>query len=413
MKFTRSVIDRVTLDTIRAIAARDGWLLESADVIRAGFGGSAFTLTLDQGLEHSNDVVAQLNAHELIGEPGPHGTGIVAFASLPFDRSALAQLHVARYTLTQFKDGMTWLTSANGDDGWRALLDAVTTPLQDTQHVRSITYQPAPDEYAHNVALAVEILRRKEIDKVVLARAVVGSVLEPLDPAAIAQRLRQREPICTVYSMPIGNGWRYLGASPELLARRYAATVECHPLAGTIALPSSAAPDDYQNWLLGSTKNLHEHAVLVDDIVNILADSYDDIAADPSPSIVALRTVAHLGTWIKGSTNQRETAPDALALLRLLHPTAAVGGIPRTSAYELIRRLEQHDRGHYAGPIGWIDANGDGEWWVGIRGIMVRESEFEAWAGAGIVSESDPIAEREETRDKLASVLSSVLIDRV
>lgn len=413
MRFVRSTVDRLSLETIRAIAARDGWLLESSDVIRAGFGGSALSITMAQGLEYPYDVVAQLNAHELTGALGPDGTGIVAFASLPFDRSAPAQLHVARYTLTQFKDGSAWLTSAEGDSGWRGLLSQVHTPLQDTQNVRSITYQPAPDEYAHNVALAVEILRRKEIDKVVLARAVLGSVLEPLDPAAIAQRLRQREPICTIYSMPIGDGWRYLGASPELLARRKGPTVQCHPLAGTIALPASTAPDDYQNWLLGSTKNLHEHAVLVDDIVTILADSYDDIAADPSPSIVALRTVAHLGTWITGSTSHGESAPDALALLRLLHPTAAVGGIPRTSAYELIGRLEQHDRGHYAGPIGWIDANGDGEWWVGIRGLMVRGTEFEAWAGAGIVSESDPIAEREETRDKLASVLSSVVIDRV
>ena len=85
----------------------------------------------------------------------------------------------------------------------------------------------------------------------------------------------------------------------------------------------------------------------------------------------------------------------------------------KSFAYELIRRLEQHDRGHFAGPVGWIDANGDGEWWIGIRGVMVNGREFESWAGAGIVSESDPIAEREETKDKLASVLSSVLVDRV
>jgi isochorismate synthase EntC len=173
------------------------------------------------------------------------------------------------------------------------------------------------------------------------------------------------------------------------------------------------APDDYENWLLGSTKNLHEHAVMVDDIVNILASHYDTIEAQPTPSIVSLRTVAHLGTWISASASNAVTPPDALNVLRLLHPTAAVGGIPRSSAYELICRLEQLDRGHYAGPIGWIDANGDGEWWVGIRGVIVNGTDFEAWAGAGIVSESDPIAEREETKDKLASVLSSVLVDRV
>ncbi len=353
-----------------------------------------------------------LDAHELVGDEGPTGTGIVAFGSLPFDRNASARLDVARYSITQTRDGEAWLSELDGSPDFRSLLLDVAPALQETQNVRSITYQPTPEEYAHNVALAVEILRRKEIDKVVLARAVLGSVSDPLDPASIAQRLRQREPICTIYSMPTTDGRRFVGASPELLARRHGNQIECHPLAGTIALPPNVAPDDYQNWLLGSTKNLHEHGVLVDDVVTALSGFYDDITVDAEPSIVTLRTVAHLGTWVRGTATSAK-APDALEVLRLLHPTAAVGGIPRASAYELISRLEQHDRGHYAGPVGWLDANGDGEWWVGIRGVMVKGTEFEAWAGAGIVSESDPIAEREETKDKLASVLSSVLVDRV
>src|ERR1019366_8260557 len=128
---------------------------------------------------------------------------------------------------------------------------------------------------------------------------------------------------------------------------------------------------------------------------------------------VTLRTVTHLGTWIHGQHSQASLAPDALALLDVLHPTAAVGGLPRVAAYELLQRLEPFDPGHYAGPVGWIDQNGDGEFWIGIRGVLVSGADFEAWAGAGIVSESDPIAEREETRDKLASVLSSVLLDRI
>ena len=185
------------------------------------------------------------------------------------------------------------------------------------------------------------------------------------------------------------------------------------PLAGTISLPPNAAPDDYHTWLLGSAKNLHEHAVVVDDIVQLLSRDYDDIVADSTPSIVALRTVAHLGSWVTGVHGDALRAPDALAVLRLLHPTAAVGGMPRDAAVELLARLEQHDRGHYAGPVGWVDACGDGEWWLGLRGVLVDGAAFEAWAGAGIVSESDPIAEREETRDKMASVLTSVLVDRV
>ncbi len=413
MNFIRERINPLALDALRTVGARDGWLIETSEVVRVGFGGTVATLELPGGLDNPADVVSELARHELSGVEGPPGTGVVAFSSLPFDRSAQGRLEVPRYVVTQFRGGDAWITRLVDSVEWMELLSDIDAPLQETQNVRSITYQPAPDEYAHNVALAVEILRRKEIVKVVLARSVVGSVLEPLDAAAIATRLRKREPICTIYSMPTSDGRRFVGASPELLARREGASIKCHPLAGTIALPPNVAPDDYQNWLLGSAKNLHEHAVMVDDIINILASRYDDIEADPNPSIVSLRTVAHLGTWINASTSDAASSPDALEVLRLLHPTAAVGGIPRASAYELICRLEQHDRGHYAGPIGWIDANGDGEWWVGIRGVFVNGTEFEAWAGAGIVGESDPIAEREETKDKLASVLSSVLVDRV
>ena len=286
-------------------------------------------------------------------------------------------------------------------------------PTQETQSLRSISFLPTPEEYAHNVALAVEILRRKEIVKVVLARSVSGTVPETLDPASIISRLKVREPICTLYSLPIEDGRRFVGASPELLLRRTGANVLCHPLAGTIALPPNVQPDDYQNWLLGSTKNLHEHEVPVNEIVTALATVYENVEADATPSIVTLRTLAHLGTWIKASVEHEVDSPDALEVLRILHPTAAVGGIPRKDSYDLIQKLEDHDRGHYAGPVGWVDARGDGEWWIGIRGILLHENTFEAWAGAGIVSESDPTAEREETRAKLASVLSSVLVDSV
>jgi menaquinone-specific isochorismate synthase len=413
MRFVRERIEPVNRGQLRTLGSRDGWLVETPEVIRSGFGGAALTVHLEAGLENHTDARAQLQEHQLEGDDGPAGTGVVAFASLPFDRNAPAQLDVPRYVLSQTRDGQAWVTSVAGSAPWNEQLEDEAVPSQEAQAVRTLTYQPTPEEYAHSVALAVEVLRRKEIDKVVLARAVTGSVPEPLDAAAIASRLRQREPICTIYSLPTPGARRFVGASPELLVRRTGNAVQCHPLAGTIALPSNVAPDDYHNWLLGSTKNLHEHSVLVEDLVRHLSSVYDDITVDPTPSIVTLRTVAHLGTWVSAVRHDAATAPDALDVLRLLHPTAAVGGIPRDDAYDLIVRLEQNDRGHYAGPVGWIDAEGDGEWWIGIRGVIIHGTEFEAWAGAGIVSESDPIAEREETKDKLASVLSSVLIDRV
>ncbi len=412
MKFRRTRIAAQPTQVLRALSARTGWLVESPDVLRCGFGGAVDEIALTAGID-GRDVGALLGDHELSGDDGPIGSGVVAFASLPFERHEPGQLVVPRFTVTQDRAGAAWLTERVDSPAWEPLLDEVSLPTQEPQSIRSVAYQPTPEEYAHQVALAVEILRRKELDKVVLARAVSGSVPEPIDPAAIAQRLRTREPHCTIYSLPLPDGRRFVGASPELLARRTGPSIELHPLAGTIALPANVAPDDYENWLLGSTKNLREHELLVNDLVSRLRDDYDDLVADASPSIVALRTVAHLGTWITGEHQGPGSAPDALSILRLLHPTAAVGGIPREAAASLIARLEPHARGHYAGPVGWLDAEGDGEWWIGIRGVMVGATNFEAWAGAGIVSESDPIAEREETRDKLASVLSSVLADRV
>ncbi len=413
MKFRRRRISRQSLDTLRCVGARDGWLIETDEVIRVGFGAAVDHVVLEQGLDVAVDATSSLRRHEVNGEDGPPGSGVVAFGALPFDRSAPSQLDVPEYCVTQTSDGDAWLTALDGSDTWRDVLDGARSPVQETQSLRSLSLQPTPDEYAHNVALAVEILRSKEIDKVVLARSVRGTVPEAIDAAAVAQRLHHREPLCTIFSIPTSDQRRFVGATPELIARRTGRRLRSHPLAGTIALPPNVAPEDYLTWLLGSTKNLHEHNVPVNEIVTALESVYDDVRADAGPSIVALRTLAHLGTWIEASCRHESDAPDALEVLRLLHPTSAVGGVPRQSAYELIRRLEQIDRGFYAGPLGWIEANGDGEWWIGFRGVLVAGTEFEAWAGAGIVSESDPIAEREETKAKLASFLSSVLVDAV
>ncbi|MGH3733631.1 MAG: isochorismate synthase [Acidimicrobiales bacterium] len=413
MKFVRHRIEPLRAEFLRALGARDGWLIETPDVLRVGFGPIVDRVQLASGLDSASSATHALTRHRLTGDDGPMGSGIVAFAALPFDRNAPGVLDVPEFCVTQYSSGGTWVTAANDASQWNEIYEHVTLATQETQSPRTLTYQPTPEEYAHNVALAVEILRRKEIDKVVLSRAVLGSVPETLDAAAIAQRLRLREPICTLYSLPTLDERRFVGASPELLVRRSGVEIQCHPLAGTITLPPNVAPDDYQTWLLGSTKNLHEHTVVVDEIVRNLSHVYEDIEADAAPSIVALRTVAHLGTKISARHESLDHAPDALEVLRMLHPTAAVGGIPRASAYELLCRLEQHDRGVFAGPVGWIDANGDGEWWIGLRGVLLKDRDFEAWAGAGIVSESDPMSEREETRDKLAVVLTSVLAERV
>jgi isochorismate synthase len=411
MKFTRLAISPLSAERLRSVAARDGFLVESPDVLRVGIGGVVDQLTLLDGFASPGKVEQWLNSHDIAGDEGLSGTGLVAFASLPFDTSQPSTLSIAAITISQWSDGSAWLTYCEGAPNVFDILDDVDLPSQETQLALSLTRQPSGEEYAHSVAVAVEQLRRGDIKKVVLARSVHGTVDEPIDCAAVAHRLRRREPRCTIYAMPLPDGRRFVGASPELLVARTGDHAVCHPLAGTIALPPNVAPDDYQNWLLGSGKNLHEHRVLVQDLTATLEQYYDNVEAPDMPSIVPLRTVAHLGTWIHANLPRYE-AVSALELLSGIHPTAAVGGLPREKAIPLLHHLEQHDRGHYAGPVGWIDGSGDGEWWLGIRGVFLAENRFEAWAGAGIVSESDPVAEREETRDKLASVLAAVIVDR-
>ena len=412
MKFTRLAIAPLSPELLRSAGARDGFLLESPEVLRVGLGPVVDTFTLAHGLAGGDEVDEWLQSHDIAGDDGPAGSGIVAFASLPFDRTSPSELSLCALTVTQTAQGQAWLTYAEISPGLFDILDDVTLPFQETQLASSLTRQPSGEEYAHSVAVAVDYPRRGDMSKIVLARSVHGKVDDPIDPAAVAHRLRRREPNCSIYAMPLPDGRRFVGASPELLVAREGDGVRCHPLAGTIALPPNVAPDDYEKWLLGSGKNLHEHRLLVQDLSSTLATFYATVDAPDVPSIVPLRTVAHLGTWIHAS-EPRTTAPSALQLLSHIHPTAAVGGLPREAALPLLRELEGFDRGHYAGPVGWIDGHGDGEWWIGIRGVFLRGTSFEAWAGAGIVSESDPVAEREETRDKLASVLAAVVVDRL
>ena len=188
MRFVRERIEPVPVDQLRTIGARSGWLVETTDIIRSGFGDAVDGVDLSSGLGSPTDAVARLRRHELTGSAGPSGTGVVAFGALPFDRAASGLLEIPRYVITQTRSGLTWLTSLEGSPPYVDLMIRETPPIQETQSLRSLTFLPTPEEYAHNVALAVEILRRKEIDKVVLARAVLGSVPEPLDAA---HRLRE------------------------------------------------------------------------------------------------------------------------------------------------------------------------------------------------------------------------------
>jgi isochorismate synthase len=406
MKFYVTALDDIDRAALRSLCSRDGWIVETPDSLRAGFGGTARTLELTDFQRQAASASSIFDGIEIEYTVNDTTLQPVAFCSVPFSRTGTVRVWLAHHTITVGTDGTISLCTSDADPGKALAQISRAKPLESDREYRlsATTYSPTPDGYARAVATAVEEMRHSDLQKVVLARRVTGNADTPIDAAVVAHRLHQREPACTLYAVPGLNGDRYVGASPELLISSIGGSVSCHPLAGTVALPDENDTVDYATWLLGSTKNLFEHRVVVDDIVERLATRCDDVRAESRPSIVTLRSVAHLGTWIHGKLNADHPV-DAFELMTLLHPTPAVGGLPQARALELIERLEPEDRGLYAGAVGWFDAEDEGEWWVAIRGVSLSGDCFSAWAGAGIVADSDPIGEREETRDKLASIL--------
>lgn len=378
-------------------AASSGWLIHTPEELRCGFGG-----VLRQ-VEVASLDSPQLEAHVFADIDCDDRRLLTAFSAVPFSRDQLFHITIPRIMVVQRADGEAYSIAEEGVDVLAELVSSSSPSVAPRAH--RLAFEPSPDTYAAAVAEAVEHLRRGELSKVVLARSCRGEFSHDVNGAAIASRLRDLEPSCTIYSLPTAMGKRFVGASPELLVSLEDEAIACRPLAGTIANEGAIDTTTYATWLLGSTKNRTEHRFVVDDIVERLSPIGDDVSADPEPSIVTLRSVTHLGSLITAKAKDGTTS---LAALAALHPTPAVGGLPREAAIALIEKLEPLDRGFYAGAVGWCSPSGDGSWWVAIRGISFHDRTFEVWAGAGIVADSDPIAEREETRNKLDSVLHAI-----
>ena len=272
------------------------------------------------------------------------------------------------------------------------------------QTIASLDEDPSASAFQDAVAECVSRIKRGDAEKVVLARRLVGHATDTIDVAALARALHATEPTCTLYAFPHGAG-RYVGASPELLVATSGGAVSAHPLAGTVPITQGGDASDEIEWLRTSAKNLDEHRLVVEDILARLEGLCDAIGAPDQPDVVRLTTVAHLGTWVDGKLSGPHDARAALRALAAVHPTPAVGGTPRDAAIAVITELEPAPRGPWAGPVGWIDAEGTSTWTLGLRGVYVTGATFEVWGGAGIVADSDPASELEETTVKLASAL--------
>lgn len=261
---------------------------------------------------------------------------------------------------------------------------------------------PPVSDWLTAVHEAIEAIRDDALRKVVLTRSVVINSDRAPDGFDVVRHLEQSYRRCFGFGWQ-SNGATFVGASPELLVRLDGGTVTSNPLAGT-ARRGEGEEEDRQlaNGLLRSEKDRVEHGFVVDDIVERLGPLTEDLAVPDGPSLKRMSTVQHLSTRITGGARH---AVHVLDLVEALHPTPAVGGTPRDEARALIDKAEGFDRGWYTGGIGWLDGGGDGEFAIGLRCGLLEGTRAHVFAGAGIVSDSDPEAELLETRLKLRPLL--------
>jgi menaquinone-specific isochorismate synthase len=357
-----------------------------------------------------------ISADDAVTAPG---SGPVVMGALPYDPHLGGYLVVPRLTVV-----------TRGDKSWATLTAPkvdLPSPAQAAHQVerelaelwrqagRQAATQSLPDRFelsAHMphsewkavVARAVDEMALGQLTKVVLARRVDVVANRPFVVPDTLARLSSLYPSCAVFHFE-----GFIGASPEVLVRRTDRSVLSHPLAGTVARSGDSVTDQaLLDGLMASAKDRHEHQLVVDAIAAALGPLCSHLEVPEAPSVVALRNVSHLGTALRGTLRGGD-APTSLELAGLLQPTPAVGGLPTAAALAWQRSNEGFERGTYAGPVGWMDARGDGEWVLGLRSATVSGRHASLYAGNGIVAGSVPDAELAETQLKLQALLAALV----
>jgi menaquinone-specific isochorismate synthase len=257
------------------------------------------------------------------------------------------------------------------------------------------------------VAAAVARIRAGELEKVVLARDVVATLGSPLDVRAPLARLASSYPMCWTFHVD-----GLFGATPELLVRRERGLVTSRVLAGTLPADMGGPMGGEHDLALAaalarSSKDLEEHEYAVRSVADALEPHCSSMNVPETPFVLHLPNVVHLATDVTGVAHDATTS---LQLAEALHPSAAVGGTPRAEAVRLIAELEGMDRGRYAGPVGWMDAAGDGEWGIALRSAEIIDDGLRVrlFAGCGVVGSSEPDAELAESNAKLIPVRTAL-----
>jgi salicylate biosynthesis isochorismate synthase len=340
----------------------------------------------------------------------PEGGGESLWSSLPPALAVLPELSIVRGEGRAFATA-SLVTDAGGTEPAlevirRRLAGLRTAPLTPADphpsSAAAISGRHPPERYERIVAAAVERIRAGELDKVVLARELTVEAPAAHDPAALLGALRDLFPACFCFCFGTPEA-AFVGASPELLVRRSGAVAATVALAGTTGRSADPAVDDHlAEAMLHSPKVRDEHAIVVRRIERTLRPHSVWVHAEGEPFAIKVGNLQHLATPIRA---QLAESHSAIELAAYLHPTPAIGGEPREPALDLIAELEGIDRGWYTGPMGWMDAAEDGEFCVGLRSALLRDREAHLFAGCGIVADSDPAAELQESELKFEVLL--------
>jgi menaquinone-specific isochorismate synthase len=339
---------------------------------------------------------------EITDEVGLPGCGPVAFGSFTFDPASDGSVLVVPAALLGRSAGRCWLTTIGDQRAGPQHPAPAAAPAEIRWHDGSLT---AP-RWQRAVSAAVARIQAGGLGKAVLARDIYAVASDDIDARVLLSRLAARYPDCWTFSCG-----GLAGATPELYIRRVGAEVRSLVLAGTTPRGGTAAQDEALGAaLLASAKDVEEHRYAVADVRAALAPLCERLDVDDRPWLLRLANLQHLATGVTGrlagaeppagGSAMLDKRASALALAAALHPTAAVCGTPAAAALELIRELEGMDRGRYAGPVGWVDARGNGEWGIALRCAEIDGRRARLFAGCGIVADSDPVAELAETQVK-------------
>jgi menaquinone-specific isochorismate synthase len=437
-------------DDILCWTRREAGLVGFGEIARFTATGPERFLEADIWWRH---LVLEANITDSVELPG---TGPVAFGSFAFSKkSPFESRLIVPEIVVGVRDGQYWLTQLTLDDGELTREGALTalagwlsggnpgdtltfgdgpasavpsggdgTSAAGSRKGGGAVVRPSPlaagatlhtgslseEDWMAAVAAGVAEIRTGALEKLVLARDIVATLPAGVSAAKVLRELALRYRECWTYGVD-----GLVGATPEMLIQVEGRTAQARVLAGTLdrrdAHGEDGIPMEYaERVLAGSEKQRHEHEIAIQSLTSQLAPFSEAMNAHDEPFILELPNVWHLASDVKAELAEVEGhVPTCLALINALHPTAAVCGTPTLVAGALIRKLEHLDRGPYAGPVGWLDAAGNGEWGIALRGAVIEDLHtVRLYAGCGIVDGSQPEAELAETWAKFRPMLESL-----